>query len=117
MTVNKILNTDYFSSIDTEYIIFLWNDYIEAEFEGFGYVAVNDVDIIENLFPVTFDGLRAAFYGNYKPFDEFLQLNKLGNLDSSDDLSDLIDYDELIVYLNENIDYYVQQGYINLNLI
>lgn len=113
----KFLTTDYFNNLDTEDIIFLWDDYIEAEFEGYGYVAENDVEIIENLFPDTFDGIRAAFYGNYKPYDEFLQLSKRGNLNSSDDISDLIDYDELIEYLNENFDYYVQQGYINVNLI
>lgn len=78
-----------------------WNAYCEAMCDFDSQVFCNDEDFFSDFDPEPMTLLRMAFYGDYRPNDEYVRLDGRGNLSSSDRVEDLIDMDALLRWEEE----------------
>lgn len=96
-TYNEYLK-NYLENLSNDELLEVNNQYNEYE-----PIYYNDEDFFE-MFSSRLEIARAIYYGNYKYCDEFVKINDLGNLETSDFIDDLIDVDNL-AYILEDTDY------------
>jgi hypothetical protein len=65
----------------------------------------NDEYFFEEIYygRTTYESVRASQYGNYNYTDEFVVVNSYGNLDSYNELSEVIDLDEVADYIMDKL--------------
>lgn len=92
--------------MDTDVLVDVWNEYCTEENMD-DYIWSNDELTLQEMFSgnsAVSDALRAAFYGDYRYFDEYVVFNAYGNLKSYDDYNvvEQIDFDNLAEYIMDN---------------
>jgi len=87
---------EYIESLNEDELLFLNNEYTEYD-----EVYYNDEYFLDEYFSTPTEAVRAVYYGKYKYLDRYVIFNAYGNLESADDLSDLICLSDLIDILEE----------------
>lgn len=69
----------------------------------------NDEDGLKSLFYEDMDeAVRSTCYGDYEYTHKFIRLDGHSNLESTNDLSDFIDLDELAEHIEDNLEKFPQ---------
>lgn len=83
--------------------VYLWNEYCsEVGYDDDMLYSMDDLDeLLSGAKP--WDVLRMAFYGDFKPVDDFWRFDGYGNLESFSYVSDFVDVDDITSFiLDEN---------------
>lgn len=95
--------TDYLENLTTGELIDLWNQKSEEQSDYDAEIYYNDEDFFNDCFFIdTNEAVRAAYYGDYNYTDLYVKFNVYRNLESTSNLMDFIDLEELTDYLKEN---------------
>jgi len=92
----NILNMDYYE------VMTLHNEYCNISSYCDDIIFENDPFIINDYFPDSFKALKAMFYGEYNPNDEFFKFDGYGNLESFDNPSPHVDLTAIAEDILEN---------------
>lgn len=89
---------DYLESLLDSSLIAIWNEYCEND------DCVYSMDEIDEMLSgmTASEILRASYYGDINPNDDYFKFNGLGNLVSTSTISEWVDIDELAEYIDEN---------------
>lgn len=94
---------DYLKGLDDGELISFHGDYCDLAGYTDDKIYYNDEEFFEIYFSgKIIDAVRAISYGSYDYTDTFVRFNGLGNLDSENYLSELIDLNELADYIYSN---------------
>ena len=96
--------TDFVEDLEWSYLVALWNDYaIDSNYSD-DVVYENDEDFFENNFKSPYEAVSAWYRGDYKFGDRYVKFNGYANLNSYDDINDVVDKESLIDWLVENVE-------------
>jgi len=62
----------------------------------------NDKYFFDENFQNPMDAVRAAHYGEYRYTDSYVKFNSYGNLETTNDVSDWVDTDEIAAWIVDN---------------
>lgn len=88
--------TNYLENLSNDELLTINNELNEYE-----PIYYNDEDFFE-MFPNGYEVAKAVYFGDYNYSHEFIKIDDLGNIQSSDYIDDLIDIDNLVYILEEN---------------
>lgn len=89
---------EYLEGLLDSGLIAIWNEYCEND------DCVYSMDEIDEMLSgmTASEILRASYYGDINPNDDYFKFNGLGNLVSTSSISEWVDIDELAEYIDEN---------------
>lgn len=89
---------DYLESLSDSGLIAIWNEYCGND------DCVYSMDEIDEILSgmTASEVLRASYYGDLNPNDDYFKYNRRGNLVSTSTLGEWIDILELAEYIDEN---------------
>src|SRR5699024_5859563 len=90
---------------EQEEIIEFHNDYCDRTTNE-DQIYENDGDFFDMFFTNPIDAVRAAQYGDYRYADNFVKFDGYGNLESTDEPLEWVDFDALEEDKRENPEYY-----------
>lgn len=95
--------TDYLENLQTDELINLWNQKSEEQSDYEDKIYYNDEFFFDDyFFTNASEAVRAVWYGNYNYMDLYVKFNAYGNLESTSNLMDFIDLEDLKDFLVEN---------------
>lgn len=79
-------------------LIAIWNEYCGNDDCVYSMDEIDEVLSGMNASEI----LRASYYGNFNPNDDYFKYNALGNLVSTNTIGEWVDIEELAMYIDEN---------------
>lgn len=99
-TQNEI--KEYLENLSDYELFALWNEYQGENYDDCIYYMEELDEICESMNPT--DLANKIFYGDFNPNDTYFIFDGYANLESSDNLDDLIDVDDLAQFIYDNDD-------------
>ena len=107
MEKTKVAVLDYLNELGEFEKRCIHNDYCQSTNDFENEIYENDEEFFETYFGEnTMSAVRAAVYGDYNYTDEYVRFNGMGNLETLNDLEDVIDLEAIAEDILENPDNY-----------
>lgn len=104
-TIEAII--EHIENLDDNELIDLNREYCESTKSGDDEIYDNDEDFFNMFFEGNvIDAVRAVTYGEYRYNDKFVKFNGYANLETTDDLSDFMDFNDIANDILENPENY-----------
>jgi hypothetical protein len=87
--------------LDDYSLIQIFNEYCDRNYYE-DHIYDNDDDFLDNHFASPSEAMKKAYNGDYSYNHKYVQINGCGNIESSDDINDLISYNDLADYIVRN---------------
>lgn len=99
-------NQEYLQSFDQWELLGYWNEFCEVKKRLDDKIYFNDAEFLDQFKGDNDCHWLACrlFYGDYSPMHDFVRINGYGNLDTTDFLTDWIDGQDFIDWLNSYVE-------------
>lgn len=96
---------EYLEGLLDSSLIAIWDEYCNyCRYDDYVY-SMDEIDEVLREMPAS-EILRASFYGDINPNDDYFKFNGRGNLASTNTLSDWVDIEDLARYIDETENYF-----------
>ena len=112
-----MITKDRLKELSDNKLLYIWNEYCYENRMTDDLIHENDEDFFNTFFGSDLMELaRAVSFGEYNFRDEYVYINVYGNLYSFNkyELDDYIEYDELLEWLNDEVEHEYRKQFFNL---